>query len=235
MRAIALALACSSLGACEKDPPLMAACQTSIQRGQSLLAVPDVAAARDWLTQAKAQCGRQPPPELGRFEEAIAVVERAQAEAAERKRREAQPKPASESLAPKLAFAVARYRDTKGREKCAPDDDDRCTTADTIDGQTLQLWTARGKADTFLAFMTLPKELATCDQLGPNQAKRTYKDGTKVYCVITYGALQGLHAIVTQVPSRPETDVTIFSPKALDVDEALKAEVATGSQGVTPQ
>jgi hypothetical protein len=233
-RASAAAFSCALFGACDKDPPLLAACQTSIQRGQSLLAVPDVAAARDWLTQARTQCGQKPPPELAQFEKAIADVEGAQAEAAEKKRREAEPRPASESLAPKLATLVARYRDDKGREKCAPDQD-RCTSSETIDGHSVQLWTVRGKRDVMLAFMTLPKELATCAELGPNQVKRTYQDGAKVYCALTDGPLKGLSAMVAQTRERPTTDVTIFSSKALDEDETLKAEVATGSQAITPQ
>jgi hypothetical protein len=237
VRATTLALAAILLAACEKDPPpLLAACQTSIQRGQSLLAVPDLPAARDWLTQAKNQCGKTPPPELARFEEAIADAEQKQAEAAERKRREAEPKPVSESLAPKLVALVAKYRDTKGREKCAsPDDEDRCTSLETIDNHVVQLWTVRGKADAFLAFATLPRELATCDQLGPNLVKRTYQDGSKTFCALTDGPLKGVYAIVAQHRPRPETDVTIFSSKAIDADETLKAEIATGSQAITPQ
>jgi hypothetical protein len=231
---VAVLLVSTLLVGCEKDPPLLAACQTSIQRGQSLLAVPDVSAARDWLTQAKNQCGKAPPPELARFEEAIVETEQKLAEEAERKRREAEPKPASESLVPKLVERVAKYRDTKGREKCAPDDE-RCNADDAIDGHAVQLWTARGKADAFLAFATLPKELVTCDQIGPNQVKRTYQDGRKTYCALTDGPLKGLFAIVTQSRTRTESDVTIFSAKAVDADETLKAELATGSQALTPQ
>jgi hypothetical protein len=234
MRVVVWAFACVVLAGCEKDAPLLAACQTSIQRGQSLLAVPDLPAAHDWLTQAKNQCGKTPPPELARFEEAIAVTERTQAEAAEKKRRELEPKPASESLVPKVIAIVAKYRDKKGREKCDKDDD-RCATSEYIDQQAVQLWTVRGKPDAFLAFTTLPKELATCDQVGPNQVKRTYQDGAKTYCAVTDGPLKGLYALVAQKRSRPETDVTIFSSKAIDADETLAAELATGSQEVTPQ
>jgi hypothetical protein len=235
MRAVVCAFACAWLVGCEKDPPLLAACQTSIQRGQSLLAVPDLPAARDWLAQAKNQCGQAPPPELARFEQAIGETERAQAEMAERKRREAEPKPAGESLVPKLVPVVVKYRDTKGREKCSAEEE-QCTSADTLEGHAVQLWTVRGKADAFLVFATFPQELATCDQIGPNQVKRTYQDGAKTYCALTDGPLKGLYAIVWQHrSSHPVTDVTIFSAKAVNADETLAAEIATGSQAVTPQ
>jgi hypothetical protein len=228
----ALVLSCVLAAAsCDSGSPLRAACQTSIQRGQSMLSVPDVGAARDWLAQARTQCGKDPPPALAQLEQAIAGVERAQAEAAERKRRELEPKPARESLVPRLIAVVTEYRDTKGRELCESDDEGRCAKIDFIDGQAVQLWTARGKAEAFLAFTTLPRELATCDELGPSQVKRTYADGAKVYCALTDGPLKGLFALVKQARSRPSTDVTIFSAKGIDADESLKAELTA----ITPE
>jgi hypothetical protein len=196
-----------------------------------MLSVPDLGAARDWLTQARAQCGKDPPSGLARLEEGITVLERAQAEAAERKRRELEPKPARESLVPRLIAIVAEYRDAKGREQCENEDEGRCARIDFIDGQAVQLWTARGKADAFVAFTTLRRELVTCDGLGPSQVKRTYDDGAKVYCAITDGPLKGLFALVKQAPARPSTDVTIFSAKGIDADESLKAELTT----ITPE
>jgi hypothetical protein len=219
--------------ACDSPPKLDPACHTSIERGQSLLAVPDVGAARDWLAQAKRQCGGAPPAELAQLEQDILATERRQAEVAEKKRRDAEPKPASESLVPKLVEVVARYRDAKGREKCSADDE-RCNAHENLGGQTVQLWTLPGKRDTFLAFTTLKKELATCEQLGPSQVTKTFDDAGKVYCKLTGGALAGLFAIVKQEKSRVETDVTIFSAKAADADETLRAEIATGRQSAAP-
>jgi hypothetical protein len=160
-------------------------------------------------------------------------VVRRQAEAAEKKRRDAEPKPAAESLAPKLVEIVAHYRDAKGREKC-PGEEERCNGSETLGGQTVQLWTVPNKRDAFLAFTTLKKELVTCDPLGPNQVTRTFDDAGKVYCTITGGPLKGLFAIARQEKSRVETDVTIFSAKAVDADDTLRAEIATGRQSTAP-
>jgi hypothetical protein len=228
-----------ALGGCEgetkKGSPRQ--CQEAMARGRSLLAVPDFGAARDWLAQAKKQCGDDGKAGVEAFEKEIADAEKRQAEV-EKKRKEASaPKPVSESSLPALLDAVAKYREEKTRHQKGCDDtqgDDHplCEGTRPWNGPSLNVASARKDREAFSVFASLSKELVDCARFGEHTVKRSWtsEGSPRFHCALKGGPLAGLEVFVAQEPARPESDLTFFSEPWLKHDPKL-AETLGRSAG----
>ncbi|APR83639.1 Hypothetical protein A7982_08988 [Minicystis rosea] len=224
----AIALAGAAGGCDDRPPPTAKACPDALARGQGMLAVPDIGAARDWLDQAKKLCGPGSAGEIDAFAKAIDEAEKKKADADAQRKKALEPKPASESLAPSLLAEAERYRADKARAKCPVDpnlDEGVCTSSRTPDKIPFNLATARGDADAFSVFATLPKELADCAVFHAKETK-SWQDGSRRLCAIEDGPLKGALVYLKRDASRPETDATIYTAKWLAHDATLQAQVA---------
>jgi hypothetical protein len=224
----AIVVATLAIAGCDDKPPSVApACTDAITRGQSMLAVPDFGAARDWLVQAKKLCGADRAADVAAFSKAIDETEKKKADAEAQRKMASEPKPASESLAPALLAEVERYRAEKGRAKCPVDenlDEGVCTSTRTPDKLTFNVATARGNADAFSVFSTLPKELADCAVFHARETK-SWQEGARRLCTIEEGALKGMSVFLKRDASRPETDATVYSAKWLPHDSTLQGQL----------
>jgi hypothetical protein len=216
------------LPACKDEPaPSPRECHEALARGQSLLSVPDHAAARDWLARAEQQCRADARADVDAFRREIEASEKRRADAEEEKRRALAPKPASESLAPEIARIVTAYRDDPTRRtKCDADTPEAATVCEsTRHGEHLQanVASARKDAAAYSVVVTLEKELVGCAAFGPHEVKRTWKRGDRpqIHCLINDGPLASLSVLIDQTPGLPSSDVTVFTAAWLAHDPQL--------------